>query len=62
MPRVVFVGGLVETLNVKGRFGAYSLLHPSVLVGTYGSAAVSIGALEDGFHAQRIGNPVVSVA
>ena len=62
VPLVVFVGGIVETLNVEGCFGAYKLLHPSVLVGTHGSAAVSIRVLEDVFHAQGIGNPVVGVA
>lgn len=62
MPLIVFVGGIVEPLNVEGCFGAYKLLHPSVLVRTHCPAAVSIGALENRLHAQGIGDPVVGVA
>jgi hypothetical protein len=62
MPLVIFVGGIVETLNIEGCFGAKKLLHPSVLVRTHCPAAVSIGALEYHLHAQGIGDPVIRVA
>jgi hypothetical protein len=58
VPFIIFVGGIVEALDVKWCAGTY----PFVLVGTHNSSSVGVNAFENRLHAKSIRNPVVSFA